>query len=373
MNGKSRAWGSSSRYIQGIGELKRLPEYTEQYGGKVGGIIDEFFFDSYTKMLGALYAKKEQKFYGVKYDKEITIEYINSVVETLKLVGPDVIVGIGGGKSIDSAKSVAAKMKLPLIIVPTTASTDAPISAMAIYYNDKHEHTGFEYFLKNPDLVLIDSQIIAEAPVRFLVSGMGDALATYFEAEASIKSDCENYICTKIGRYRYTDTARIIAKSCFETIMKFGRTAKISNELHIVTEALEKVIEANTLMSGIGFENIGCAASHCVCNGLTGVANGEKILHGEKVAFGIICQLVAENADPDLVERLLEFYYDVGLPMTLKDMSIEETDENLKCIVGNPEHTEWVKEAVAITPEAIVNYIKMADALGELYKSKRIK
>lgn len=73
------------------------------------------------------------------------------------------------------------------------------------------------------------------------------------------------------------------------------------------------------------------------------------------------------------MDRLLEFYYDVGLPMTLKDMSIEKTDENFKRIVGNPEHTEWVKEAVAITPEAIINYIKMADALGELYKSKRIK
>ena len=73
---------------------------------------------------------------------------------------------------------------------------------------------------------------------------------------------------------------------------------------------------------------------------------------------------------PVLVYRLLEYSMNDVL---FKNFGIEKTDENLKRIVGNPEHTEWVKEAVAITPEAIINYIKMADALGELYKSKRIK
>ena len=189
MSMMSRAWGSPSRYIQGAGEIKRLPEHTEKYGDRIGAVIDEFFFDSYTKMLKNQYEKKGKVFCSVKYDKEITVKYINSVVEIMGKFSPDVIVGIGGGKSIDSAKSVAAKMGLPLVVVPTSASTDAPTSAMAIYYNDKHEHEGFEYFLKNPDLVLVDSNIIAEAPARFLVSGMGDALATYFEAQACVLSD----------------------------------------------------------------------------------------------------------------------------------------------------------------------------------------
>ena len=122
MNKKSRAWGSPSRYIQGIGELNRLPEHTKKYGDKIGAIIDSFFFDTFSKLLGDLYAEKGKKFYGVKYDKEVTIEYIDSVVDTMKMFDPDVIVGIGGGKSIDSAKSVAAKMNLPLIVVPTCAS-----------------------------------------------------------------------------------------------------------------------------------------------------------------------------------------------------------------------------------------------------------
>lgn len=368
---KSRAWGSPSRYIQGPGELKRLPEHTEKYGNRIGAVIDEFFFDSYTKMLNEQYEKKGKAFCSVKYDTEITAGYINSVVEIMQKFSPDVMVGIGGGKSIDSAKSAAAKMHIPLVVVPTSASTDAPTSAMAIYYNDKHEHEGFEYFLKNPDLVLVDSEIIAEAPVRFLVSGMGDALATYFEARASVLADSENYICTESGSYRYTDTAFMIARACCDTILKYGRLAKKANELKVVNEELESVIEANTLMSGIGFENVGCAAAHCVCNGLTDAENGERALHGEKVAFGVLCQLIAEKAEPSILDELYEFYYDVGLPVTLKDMQIEKTDKNFRMIAGNPRQTEWIKEKVSIDPASIIGYVKMADALGEEYKRKR--
>ena len=367
----SRAWGSPSRYIQGAGEIKRLPEHTEKYGDRIGAVIDEFFFDSYTKMLKNQYEKKGKVFCSVKYDKEITVKYINSVVEIMEKFSPDVIVGIGGGKSIDSAKSVAAKMGLPLVVVPTSASTDAPTSAMAIYYNDKHEHEGFEYFLKNPDLVLVDSEIIAGAPVRFLVSGMGDALATYFEAQASVLSDSENYICTESGHYRHTDTAFVVARACYDTILKYGRFAKKANELGVVNEALERVIEANTLMSGLGFENVGCAAAHCVCNGLTDADNGTKALHGEKVAFGVLCQLIAENAEPTLINELYEFYYDVGLPITLEDMNIEKTDRNYQLIAGNPEQTEWVKEKASIDLASIIGYVKMADAIGEEYRRKR--
>lgn len=168
MTRKSRAWGSPSRYIQGMGEIQRLPEHTAKFGDRVGAVIDVFFFVSYTKILKNRYEEREQSFHSIKYEEEVTIQYIESVVEIMKKYSLDVIVGIGGGKSIDSAKSVAAKMHLPLVVVPTSASTDAPTSAMAIYYNDKHEHAGFEYFLKNPDLALVDSGIIAAAPARLL-------------------------------------------------------------------------------------------------------------------------------------------------------------------------------------------------------------
>ncbi len=111
MTRKSRAWGSPSRYIQGMGEIQRLPEHTAKFGDRVGAVIDVFFFDSYTKILKNRYEEREQSFHSIKYEEEVTIQYIESVVEIMKKYSPDVIVGIGGGKSIDSAKSVAAKMQ----------------------------------------------------------------------------------------------------------------------------------------------------------------------------------------------------------------------------------------------------------------------
>ena len=98
MNKKSRAWGSPSRYIQGIGELSRLPEHTKNMEKRLEPLSIAFSLNPYLKKLGDLYAEKDKKFYAVKYDKEVTREYIDSVVDTMKIVNPDVIVGIGGGE-----------------------------------------------------------------------------------------------------------------------------------------------------------------------------------------------------------------------------------------------------------------------------------
>lgn len=366
-----RAWGSPSRYIQGPGEFKRLPIHTEKYGKKVGAIIDAFFYEEYTKTLTELYKNAGGVFQSMMYQTEITEKSVEMACMEFEEQNPEVIIGIGGGKSIDTAKCVAAKMELPLVVVPTSASTDAPTSAMAILYNDKHEHAGARYFIKNPELVLVDSEIITNAPVRFLVSGMGDALATVFEARASIRSGSSNYICGESGSYRYTKTAEAIAEVCYETILQNGKMAKMANELHVVNEALELVIEANTLMSGIGFENVGCAASHCVCNGLTAAVNGEKSLHGEKVAFGVICQLIAENAPLSLLEEVIYFNLSVGLPVTLEDMEIEASEENLRLIAGNPGRTEWMKQGDYIDAEAVMGFVRSADKLGHYYKETK--
>jgi len=77
-----------------------------------------------------------------------------------------------------TGKIVADRLGIPVVVVPTIASTDAPCSACAVVYNEEGVVVRVEYQKRNPDLVLVDSEIIAQAPERFLVAGMGDALAT---------------------------------------------------------------------------------------------------------------------------------------------------------------------------------------------------
>ena len=156
------------------------------------------------------------------------------------------IMGIGGGKTLDTAKGRLTRLVSPVVIVPTSASTDAPTRRFPSSTKRIMSIPIRSTISKSPDIVIIDSEIIANAPVRFLVSGMGDAMATLFEAKANAASNSPNYICQEAGAFRRTKVAMTIAELCYDTILEYGVAAKIANEQHVVTEALEAVIEANT-------------------------------------------------------------------------------------------------------------------------------
>jgi glycerol dehydrogenase len=176
----------------------------------------------------------------------------------------------------------------------------------------------------------MDTDIIAASPARLTVSGMGDALATYFEARAVMAKDAGTCAGGKV-----TCAAMALAKLCFDTLMDEGVKAKIALEAGACTEAVEKVIEANTLLSGIGFESGGLAGAHAIHNGLTVLPECHHMYHGEKVAFGTLTQLVLENVDGDELERIISFCIELGLPVTFKELGITEvTDEKLMAVAA---------------------------------------
>ncbi len=370
----SMAWGSPGRYIQGPGELLNLPKYTSKFGNKVFAIIDQFFYEKLTRQISGLYEQEGGVFQSVIFDSEVTIEFVTDTSNTATAFLPSVIVGIGGGKTLDTAKAVADDLHLPVIVVPTSASTDAPTSSLSVFYFANGEHSHARHYIKNPDLVLIDSKIIAEAPVRFLVSGMGDALATVFEAKANARSDSPNYIAGESGAYRRTKTAMVVAQTCYDMLLKNGLKAKIAAEHHLLTEAVETIIEVNTLMSGLGFENTGCAAAHSVCEGITAVPDAGKTLHGEQVAFGTICQLVSENAPVELLEEVIGFCISVGLPVTLEDVKVNPTRENVRLIAeSSVTNSYWGAQPYPVTVESVMDAVFTADAMGRFYKAKEKK
>ena len=365
---RTKSFGGPSRYIQGPGEMDRLAMHTEKFGNKMFAIIDPFFYDDLSPKLKKQYEDAGASFEAVPFEVDVTEARIAATVEKAKASGANVIMGIGGGKSIDTAKGVAYYTNLPLVVVPTTSSTDAPTSSSSVIYNEQHEYDKELYYSKNPNIVIMDSQVIANAPVRFLVSGMGDAMATMFESKAMAASNCGNYICTEVGCFKQTRLAMAIAQLCYDTIMEYGIQAKIANENHVVTEALEAVIEANTLMSGLGFENTACAAAHGISDGFTKCPNGTNALHGERVAFGALCELVAENASQDQIEEYVLFCIEVGLPVTLEDLGIEATEENIQIIADNAS-SETYHEPFESTNDMIKAFVKAADATGHYYQN----
>ena len=352
---------SPSRYVQGPGEIENLAEYFSKLGEKKAYmIVDTFILKNYEEAIASSFKKANIPYKMVEFGGECSKNEINRIIADLK--GEDAVVGIGGGKTIDTAKAVAYYAKLPIIIVPTIASTDAPTSALTVVYTDEGQFEEYLFLPANPNCVVVDSDIIAKAPSRLLVAGMGDALATYFEAKATVASDK-----TAMAGGSPSLAAMALAQLCLETLLENGVKAKIAVDANVTSKAVEAIIEANTYLSGVGFESGGLAAAHAIHNGLTVLEETHGMYHGEKVAFGTIVQMVLQNDCDCEIGEVIEFCKSVGLPTTLKELGVKTpTPEKLmavaeaSCAEGETIHNMPFK----ITAEAVYSAIVVADKLG---------
>ncbi len=362
----SRAWGSPSRYIQGRYELDNLKQHTETYGRRVFILIDVFFYKNYAEKFEKMYAGSDSQILCEQFGGQITEEEILRCTDLAKDLQPDVVVGIGGGKTMDTAKAVADNYKAAVIIVPTTASTDAPAMGLSVIYTAAGEHVGARHYKKNPDLVLLDTDVISKAPVRFFVAGMGDALSTYIECRANKQSASPNYVNTG---YHQTIAGMAVSKACHETVLAKGVNAKLAAEKGLCTKDVEDVIEANTLLSGLGVQNTSCAGAHSIAEGITVLEPCAKLLHGEVVAFGILVQLIVEGAPKEEIDEMYDFFNKVGLPSTFADLGIADaTDEDIMKVAEASMHSYWDVEPFAVNPRMIADAIILADALGKQKK-----
>ena len=292
---------SPGRYVQGAGAINELGKHLEVLGTKKALLITDPIG---IKAVGnSIFETLEQHNIGhlqVEFENECSKKEINRITGAASGFNADTIVAVGGGKTIDTAKAVANESNLRLAVIPTIAATDAPCSALSVVYSPDGVFESFIVLPKNPDLVLVDTQVIAKAPVRFFVSGIGDALSTWFEADTSFKTNSRGMQGTLS-----TIAAQAIAKACYETIIANGYKAKLAVEQGVVTEAVERVVEANTLLSGLGFESGGLAAAHSFQDGVTVMEETHKYLHGEKVSIGVIFQLTLENRPIEEINRLV--------------------------------------------------------------------
>lgn len=374
-----KAFISPSKYVQGENELVNLGYFVRTFGESALLIAHPADVNRVKAQLEATQEKYNIVFVESDFRGECSRAEIARLKALAEEKGCDCTIGLGGGKAIDTAKCVAEGQAL--IIVPTIAATDAPTSHSAVIYTEEGAFEDYAYFMQNPQVVLVDATIIAQAPTRFLVSGMGDALSTYFEARGTAASysyvnaglPCgvrEGYCDGAVG----TNTALALAQLCYKTLLADGVKAKVACDSNRVTQSLENIVEANILLSGLGFESGGLGAAHAIHNGLTLLEGTHHYFHGEKVAFGTIAQLVLENAPEEELYEVMEFCYNVGLPLCLSDIGVQTlTDEELKnvsekaCITEESIHSMPFK----VTAEAVAAAIKVADMLGMKFKADK--
>lgn len=275
----------------------------------------------------------------------------------------DSLIAVGGGKCLDAGKCVAVRLDIPVVIVPTIASTDAPCSALSVIYTDEGIAHGGESFPDSPAFVVVDSQLIAAAPVRYLVAGMGDALATRYEARTCYRNPAGRAV---IGG-RPTIAAQAIAELCAQTVFDDGVAAAEANYRGETNPALERVIEANTLLSGIGFESGGVTAAHAVAMGFTRLpAARADYLHGEMVAMGLLTQLTLEQS-LDECEQVARFCAEIGLPTHLAQLSIDAAADgpDLQEAMAHSASTPLMdNEPFDVTPENTWTALLQADEIG---------
>lgn len=319
-------FSSPRKYVQGMGVIKELGIYIAELNNNAFLIADDIVWnlinDSVATSLTAAHVSyKYERFSGESSGKEI-----KRLANIARQAGTKVIVGFGGGKTLDTAKAVADELNQPVAIVPTVASTDAPCSALSVIYSDQGVFESYRFYTKNPDLVLIDTGICVQAPVRLFASGIADGLATYVEALAVKRSHAKSMVDGSP-----TVAAMAIAEACEKTLLTYGFSAYQAVKKQLVTPAVEAVVEANTLLSGLGFENAGLAGAHSIHNGFTAIHGDiHHLTHGEKVAYGTLTQMILEQRSDEEIIHYIKFYRSILMPTTLKELHLQqESWENL--------------------------------------------
>ena len=357
-----RAFACPPKYYQGPGLFSRLGELTKDLGESAFVIISPSLANKQTPILHEIFASEGRNIKIEIFRGQTTRQECERLTKLSE--GFDMVIGIGGGKVLDSAKYAGIYNNAKIIMVPTVVSTDAPTSALSATYTESGEHAGSIYYKRNPDVIIVDSDIIMNSPERYFVSGMGDALSTYFEAKAHVETCTKN----RVGEgYKTSLAAMNLSELCFHTLMRCGKQALSDFRNGLCSEAVEDVIEANTLLSGIGCESAGCATAHSLNSGFSALWQCHKSTHGEIVAFSTLCELVIENYSREMIDNVFDFCMSVGLPITLAEIGVYKSDHT--SLVKVAEKARTTKHIAAVPADTsvdnLITGILKADEIGE--------
>lgn len=352
-----RIFGGPTRYVQGPGAIAQLGTLTERLTGRPLLVIDADVLPFVEGQLRATFGDRPHQL--LAFRGEVTWTAIDALAG--QAGDADCVIGVGGGKGLDAAKGVALRRHLPFIAVPSIASNDSPTGRAMAIYDEAHVLVAIETLPDSPLLVVADTALIANAPARFLRSGMGDALAKKFEAERARADGSGNFFGTPPLRI-----AQVVADACYLTLREHGVAALAAAERHEPDAAFEAVVEANVLMAGLAWESGGLSYAHAVVRGLVKARGAAAAPHGDHVAYGTLVQLAIEGRDDPFIDDVMRFSHSVGLPVALAELGMaapqaEEIAEIARLTALGP---KGGRITVAVAPEAIAAAIGRVEALS---------
>lgn len=362
------AFASPSTYVQGKDLLKTASKYIKPFGDHGILLTDDIVWGLVGKRFYTYLTDDGLKIEHVQFGGESSPEEIDRIKAIAAENDAQFIISLGGGKTNDTAKAVGEQLKIPIVITPTLASNDSPCTRLSVIYSENGSFLKYMFYDKNPDLVLVDTSVIAGAPVKFLVDGIADALSTNVEAQTVRRARQTTLLPLNTQQ---TQAGLALAEKCESLLFRYAEQAVAAAGDHTVTPALDHIVEANILLSGVGAESSGLAAAHSFQNGLTALSGDvHKMSHGQKVAYGTLLNLVLEGASDERLIKFLTFEHHFGLPTTLKDLHLENaTDDDLRKVA---ELTTQKGETIHnmgfnVTADDVFNGIKAVDTFSRNY------
>lgn len=238
------------------------------------------------------------------------------------------IVGMGGGKALDTAKGAGYEAKLPTFTFPTIASTCAATTALSVVYKEDGSFDSFYFYDRPAYHCFIDLTVIANAPDEYLQAGMGDTIGKYFECHFSARGDQLEH-SSALGRE--------ISNMCYQPLLDYGEQALKDCKNNVVSNSLKQAVLANIVSTGLVslmvLDQYNCAVAHSIYYALVLLPHFEETyLHGNVVAYGVLVQLLVDN-DREEALRLKEFLKKLDIPTTLKEMNVPCDKEYLKDVL----------------------------------------
>lgn len=344
-----------NQYICKEGILKHITSYFNHFDSPVvvTGHKSYQAFSSYTSLPSQVQIIQHS---GYCSDKAV-----NQISE--RAGQADVIIGIGGGKVLDTAKSVADRLNIEVITIPTVAATCAASTPLSVIYDANGSFIRIDYHKRSSYLTLVDPVFLLRSPVDYLKSGIADTLAKWYEAEAVIRNHRSKGIFTLMVQTGLQHAAFIK-----DILLEESRDAIHSLETGILSSSFTKVIESVITLAGTvggyGGQYGRIAGAHAIHNGLSFIRETHRILHGQKVAYGILVQLILEKRTEEVL-HLLPFYHDLGFPANFADLGIvNDQKQAMKLIAAHAVKPEESLELMgSYSDEDVIKAIEQLESL----------
>lgn len=308
-------------YIQEKGNSARVGEYVAPYGKKALIITGKQAWNSIASNIESSLASSKIQFEIEFYVGRCYLPKLELLAEKAKQF--DVVIGVGGGSIMDATKVIAELADKPTIQVPTIAATCAAWSPFTVLYNESGGYQGSFPLTRYPKWILVDSEVIINAPIRFLTSGITDAIAKWYEFSPYHQTSNDTNLLLQLQ----------VAKLTYDILAEHGEQAINDAKKHHISESFCLTVDACIALAGMANSvrdslNRGGIA-HTVHNSLTHLPELSKWIHGEKVGYGLAVQMILQYPNENERLPLLKWLRALSIPLTPNELSETMNDEKL--------------------------------------------